>query len=81
MSYSVQSYGLETATLLCPWDSPGKNTEVDCSALLQGIFPTQRLDLSLMRLLHWQTGSLPLEPPRKQVPTLYSRVQLLGGLA
>ena len=24
-----------------PWDSPGKNTEVDCHALLQGIFPTQ----------------------------------------
>ena len=22
-------------------DSPGKNTEVDCNALLQGIFPTQ----------------------------------------
>ena len=27
--------------LLCPWDSPGKNTGVDCHALLQGIFPTQ----------------------------------------
>ena len=27
--------------LLCPWDSPGMNTGVDCSALLQGIFPTQ----------------------------------------
>ena len=24
------------ARLLCPWDSPGKNTEVDCHALLQG---------------------------------------------
>ena len=24
-----------------PWDSPGKNTEVGCHALLQGIFPTQ----------------------------------------
>ena len=27
--------------LLCPWDSPGKNTEVGCHFLLQGIFPTQ----------------------------------------
>ena len=27
--------------LLCPWDSPGKNTGVACHALLQGIFPTQ----------------------------------------
>ena len=26
--------------LLCPWDSPGKNTGVGCHALLQGIFPT-----------------------------------------
>ena len=27
--------------LLCPWDSPGKNTGVGCHFLLQGIFPTQ----------------------------------------
>ena len=27
--------------LLCPWNSPGKNTGVGCSALLQGTFPTQ----------------------------------------
>ena len=25
--------------LLCPWDSPGKNTAVGCHLLLQGIFP------------------------------------------
>ena len=29
------------ARLLCPWDSPGKNTEVGYHALLQGMFPTQ----------------------------------------
>ena len=27
--------------LLCPWDSPGKNTGVGCHSLLQGIFPAQ----------------------------------------
>ena len=27
--------------LLCPWNSPGKNTGVGCHALLQRIFPTQ----------------------------------------
>ena len=43
--------------LLCPWDSPGKNTGVGCHALLQGIFPTQG---SNTRLLHWQPDSLPL---------------------
>ena len=42
-------------------DSPGKNTGVGCHALLQGIFPAQGLNLSLLRLLHWQAGSLPLE--------------------
>ena len=29
------------ARLLCPWDSPDKNTEVGCHALLQGIFQNQ----------------------------------------
>ena len=38
-------------------DSPGKNTEVGCHFLLQGIFPTQGLYLYL---LHWQADSLPL---------------------
>ena len=34
--------------LLCPRDSPGKNTAVDCHALLQGIFLTQGLNLGLL---------------------------------
>ena len=34
-------------SFLCPWDSPGKNTEVGCHALLQGIFPTQGSNPSL----------------------------------
>ena len=29
------------ARLLCPWDSPGKNSGVGSHSLLQGIFPTQ----------------------------------------
>ena len=45
---------------LCPWDSPSKNTGVGCHALLQGIFSTQGSNPSLLCLLHWQTGSLPL---------------------
>ena len=32
----------------------------ELDALLQGIFPTLGLDLHLLRLLHWQAGSLPL---------------------
>ena len=46
-------------------DSPGKNTEVSCHALLKGIFPTQGLNPCLLCLLHWQVGSLPLAPPGK----------------
>ena len=34
--------------LLCPWDSPGKNTGVGCHFLLQGIFPTQELNPGLL---------------------------------
>ena len=39
---------LHGARLLCPWDSPGKNTSVGCYALLQGIFPTQELSRGLL---------------------------------
>ena len=42
---------------LCPWDSPGKHTEVGCHFLLQGIFPTQGWNSCL---LHWQADSLSL---------------------
>ena len=48
-----------------PWDSPGKNTGMGYHFLLQGIFPTQGLNPSLLPLLHWQAGSLLLEPPGK----------------
>ena len=33
--------------LLCPWDSPGKDSGVGCQALLQGIFLTQGSNLGL----------------------------------
>ena len=38
---------------LCLWDSPGKSTGVGCHSLLQGIFPTQGSNLSLLCLLRW----------------------------
>jgi len=37
----LQPHGLWPTRLLCPWDSPGKNTGVGCHFLLQGMFPTQ----------------------------------------
>ena len=38
VSDSLRPYGLSPSRLLCPWDSPGKNTGVGCCALLQGSF-------------------------------------------
>ena len=46
--------------VLCPWDSPGKNTGMGFHVLLQELFLTQGLNLCLLCLLHWQAGSLPL---------------------
>ena len=49
---SLQPYGLQPTRLLCPWDSPGKNTGAGCHFLLQGLFPTQGSNLHLLRLLY-----------------------------
>ena len=55
---------MEPARLLCPWNSPGKNTEAGCHFLLQGIFPTQG---SNAHLLYWQVGFFTAEPPGKSL--------------
>ena len=59
----LQPYGLLPTRLLCPWDSPGKNTGMGCHVLLQGIFSTQGPYSHLLQLLHcreflycWATG-------------------------
>ena len=44
----------QPARLLCPRDSPRKNTGVGCHDLVKGIFSTQG---SNRRLLHWQADS------------------------
>ena len=68
VSNSLRPHGLWPARLLCPRDSPGKNTGVGCHFLLQGIFPTQE---SHPGFLHsgespaLQAGSLPTEPTGK----------------
>ena len=49
-------------------DSPGNNSGVGGHALLQGIIPTQGQNPSLLCLLLWQVGSLPLALPGK--PTI-----------
>ena len=51
VSDALWPYGLWPTRLLCPWDSPGKNTGVGCHFFLQGIFPTQG---SNPHLLHYR---------------------------
>ena len=56
----MRPYGPQAPKLLCPWDSPGKNSGVGCHFLLQGIFPTQGSNPGLLHcrqiLYHWATG-------------------------
>ena len=60
---SNTSCSLWPARLLCPWDTPGKNTGVGCHFLLQGIFwPRDGTHFSCVSCIgrHWQADSLPL---------------------
>ena len=58
MSVSLQPHGLQPTRLLCPWNSLDKKTGVGSHSLLQGTFPAQGLNLSLIAL---QSDSLPYE--------------------
>ena len=46
-SDSLRPHGLQSARLLCPWNSSGTNTGVCSCSILQGIFPTQGLNPGL----------------------------------
>ena len=63
---TLRPCGLQPTRLLCPWDSPGKNTGVGCHFLLQRIFPTQGLNLGL---LHCRQMLYPLSHQGRQVKT------------
>ena len=49
--------------LLCPWNSPGKNTGVGSNSPLKGLFPTQGSNPGLPHAL--QADSLQSEPTGK----------------
>ena len=59
-----------TVSLLCPRDSPGRNTGVGCHALLQGIFLTKGSNQHLLHHLPWEAGSFTLTPPGKPILSL-----------
>ena len=56
--------------------SPGKNTEMDCHALLQGNLPNPGIEPRSPAL---QADSLPSEPPRKPKNTGVGSLSLLQG--
>ena len=66
VSESLRPHGLQPAMVLCPWDSPGKNTGVGCHALLQRILLTQGSNQHFLSLLHWQVGYLLLASKQRE---------------
>ena len=72
MSDSLRTHGLGLTRLLCAWGFPIKNTGVGCHSFLQGIFPTQGLNL-----VSWETRQTPsCEPLEKPL----GKPLLLGSL-
>ena len=77
VSDSLWPHWLQPASLLCSWDSSGKNTGVGCPAFLQGIFPTQGLNPGL---LDCRTILYHLSPPGKPRNTGVGSLSLLQGI-
>ena len=66
VSNSLSPHRLQPAKLLRPRGFPGKNTEVGCHSLLQGIFLTQGGNPSLLSCIgRWIFLFLPLASPGK----------------
>ena len=65
VSDSLQSHGSSPSGSSVHGIFQAKNTGVGFHFLLQGIFPTQVLNLHLLHLLHWPADSLPLVPSGK----------------
>ena len=69
MSDSLQPYGLQPTRLLCPWNSPGKNTGLPFPSPED--LPDPRIKLESPAL---QADSLPFEPPEKSCIYVYACV-------
>ena len=75
LSDSERPCGLQPAKVLYPWDSPGKNTGVGCQCPYSGDLVDPGIEpASLLRLLCWQMGSLPLVPPGKPPDKVYDTI-------
>ena len=56
---------LQYASLLCPWDSPGKHTGVSCHGLFQGNLPDLGIEPASPVSPALQADALPTEPTGK----------------
>ena len=68
---------LSKPTRLCPWNSLGKNTRVGCHSHLQGIFLTQRSNLSL---LHCRQSHYRLNHQGRPIQTLTGQIAQISYL-
>ena len=73
-------YAMWPTRLLCPWNSPSKNTWVGCHFLLQRHFPTQGSNLGLLlcrRIIIWATreSQIKLEESSIQRASLVAQVK------
>ena len=75
MSNSLGHNGLETARLLCPWESTGKNTALGSHSLLHGIFLTQGSNLDVLHC-RWILYHLSHEGSHSEIQ--FSSVQSLS---
>ena len=84
VSDSLRPRGLQPTRLLCPWDSPGKNTGVGCHSLLQGILQTQGSNQGLLhfrQILSEPPGksrAITREPPFSCLSINHSRSEMLN---
>ena len=59
----LHTHELQLTRVLCPWDSPGKNTGMGSNSLLQAIFPTQGSNTHLLHcrcILYHCMGEAPI---------------------
>ena len=68
-----------SSPLLCPWNSPGKNTGVGSDSLLQGIFPIWEFNLALWHCRQILYCLRHLESPYKEVIKVNEVIRVGAG--
>ena len=67
------THALQYPSLLCPWDSPGKDSGVGCHGLFQGNLPDLGIEPASPVSPALQADALPTEPTGKPntIDTMY----------